>query len=414
MKHIYTSIDIGSDTIKIVVCELFKNKLNLLAASSVKSKGIKKGLITDTLAAKDSLQIALKEVEDMLGIKLNKVIATIPSYFSTFTMIKGAIKLELNEEETIQGNEVVKVLQSAMHNKVMPNDEMITTIPIDFQVDDKVVRDPKGLKGATLLTRAIMATTPKKNVYSVVGLLNSVGLDVIDISLTGIGDSYAFKKKEMDEQMGAIINIGHETTTVSIYNKGVIVKNSVLQYGGKNVDHDISYIYKISQDDAVKMKEKFSLAHKNYASVNDFYEVETLTKEKIKVNQFEVSEVAMSRLEEILELSKKEVQILSKRDVDYVIITGGTSNVTNLQLLAEDVFGKKVSVGSMKVVGVRNNKYSSALGNIVYFINKLKLKGKDYTMMDKEEINELSSPKRGFQVSNESMLGKVFGYFFNE
>ena len=53
MKHIYTSIDIGSDTIKIVVCELYQNKLNLLAASSFKSKGIKKGLITDVELAKE-------------------------------------------------------------------------------------------------------------------------------------------------------------------------------------------------------------------------------------------------------------------------------------------------------------------------------------------------------------------------
>ena len=37
MRHIYTSVDIGSDTIKIVVCELFNKKLNLLAASSIKS-----------------------------------------------------------------------------------------------------------------------------------------------------------------------------------------------------------------------------------------------------------------------------------------------------------------------------------------------------------------------------------------
>ena len=36
MKHIYTSLDIGSDTIKVVVCELHQNKLNLLAASSFK------------------------------------------------------------------------------------------------------------------------------------------------------------------------------------------------------------------------------------------------------------------------------------------------------------------------------------------------------------------------------------------
>ena len=45
MKHIYTSLDIGSDSIKTVVCELYQNKLNLLASSSYQSKGIKKGFI---------------------------------------------------------------------------------------------------------------------------------------------------------------------------------------------------------------------------------------------------------------------------------------------------------------------------------------------------------------------------------
>ena len=45
MKKIYTSIDIGSYSIKIIVGEYFDNKLNLLAASCVSSKGIKKGLI---------------------------------------------------------------------------------------------------------------------------------------------------------------------------------------------------------------------------------------------------------------------------------------------------------------------------------------------------------------------------------
>ena len=45
MRRIIASLDIGSDTIKLVVCELYNNKLHLLAASSVKSKGIKKGII---------------------------------------------------------------------------------------------------------------------------------------------------------------------------------------------------------------------------------------------------------------------------------------------------------------------------------------------------------------------------------
>ena len=59
MKHIYTSVDLGTDSIKVVVCELYKNKLNLLAASSEKSEGIKKGLITDVEKAKASLKKAI-------------------------------------------------------------------------------------------------------------------------------------------------------------------------------------------------------------------------------------------------------------------------------------------------------------------------------------------------------------------
>lgn len=42
MRHIYTSVDIGSDTIKIVVCELYHGRYNLLATTSTKSSGIKK------------------------------------------------------------------------------------------------------------------------------------------------------------------------------------------------------------------------------------------------------------------------------------------------------------------------------------------------------------------------------------
>jgi len=412
VKHIYTSIDIGSDTIKVVVCELFKNKLSLLAASSVKSEGIKKGLITDVNGALKSVKKAITEVESMLGVKVDKVIATVPSYMANFTMVKGKIDLSLTEGETIQGNEIVKVLQKASSNKLMSNEEMITLIPIDFMVDDKLFRDPKGKIGKTLSARAIMASTPKKNIYSVASLFNNLGIEIVDISLNGIGDIYAFKKGKMDEQMGAIINIGHEITNISLYNKGVIVKNSILQYGGKNIEHDIAYIYKISDDDALKIKENFALSSKEGASLNDFYEVETTYGEKIKISQSEVSEVVSSRVEEILELSLREIMTLSRREVDYIIITGGTSNLSNLTFNAKKILGDKATIENIKIVGVRNNKYSSALGNIVYFINKLKLQGKNYTMMDKDEVDDLSSPKRNSGNTNETMLGKVFGYFF--
>lgn len=415
MKHIYSSVDIGSDTIKVVVCELYKGKLNLLAASSVKSNGIKKGLITDFEAASISAKKAFNEVESMLGIKIKKVVASIPSYFAEFLVVKGNVKIS-NEDGVITGDDVIAVLQDAMKEKLMSGKEMVTMLPIDFTIDDKDgIKDPKGLVGSNLSARAIMATTPKKNIYSVVSLMDNIGIEIVDISLNPIGVGYAFRSKEMESQIGVIIDIGSETTTVSLYNKGIIVKCSIIAMGSKNIDNDLAYIYKIDLGQARKIKENFALAHKKYASASEMYEIK-IEDEAFKINQFEASEIAMSRIEEILTLARKEISILTNRKVDYVIITGGASNMAHFDYIAEDIFGKDVIIGNIKLVGVRNNKYSACIGNIVYFINKLKLKGKNYTMVSSSDMEELENPKKGIinNISNESMLGKVFGYFFGE
>ena len=45
MKKIYTGIDLGSFSIKIVVCEVVNNKFHVLAASNTRCKGIKMVLL---------------------------------------------------------------------------------------------------------------------------------------------------------------------------------------------------------------------------------------------------------------------------------------------------------------------------------------------------------------------------------
>ena len=45
----------------------------------------------------------------------------------------------------------------------------------------------------------------------------------------------------------------------------------------------------------------------------------------------------------------------------------------------------------------------------------MKLKGKIQSMISKSDMEQLASMKDGIlTVSEESMLGKVFGYFFSE
>ena len=404
MRHIYTSIDIGTDTTKVVVTELYKGKLNLLAASSTKSDGIKKGLITDVNLASSSLKNAISEVEEMLGFKIKKVLVNIPSYFADFSKIEGEIKID---DSIINGSHISKVLEVALKNSSFSK-EIVSIIPIDFSIDGQSgIKDPKGLMGDKLHVRAVVSLVPKKNIYSVVSLIDNIGLEVVDISLNGIGDVNAFKNKEIDSKLGAIVNIGYETTNVSIYNKGIIIKNSIIGMGGKNIDNDLSYMYKIDLDEANKVKEKFALAHKKFSNKLEFYNIS----DNLRINQYEVSDIVMSRIEEILSLTRKEINLLANRKMDYVIVTGGVSNMEGFNSVAEEVFGNEVIIGNVNIIGIRNNKYSSAIGNVVYYINRLKLLGIDDTMVDED----LYLSRKGLlNVTEETMLGKVFGYFFGD
>lgn len=409
MKHIYASLDIGSDSIKIAVCELYQNKLNLLAATSVKSEGIKRGLIADFDLASAAINEAFKNISEMAGFKVDKVIASVPSYMAEYNIVKGSIDIDINNP--ITHSDVMKSLEKAITSKKLEGREMVTVLPIDFKINDEIViKNPVGHKGRKLSTRAVLVTVPKKNVYSVLTLLEKINIEVVDISINNIGDMYAFKNKNFDNMISAIINIGSDVTSLSLYSKNVIVKSSMINVGAKLVDEEISNSYKTDISVAKKLKYKFAIASKKNASSSDFIECKNINGEKIKIKQSEISEIVEYKVKDILISTKNELNNLTSKKIDYIIITGGMSNMTAFEQAAYDIFDKNINIGSIKMIGIRDNKYSSVVGNIVYFINKLKLKGQDYTMIDDGE----SSVDSYTRSTPDSALNKIFGYFFND
>lgn len=407
MRYIYTCVDIGSDTIKVVVCELYHGRYNLLSASCVPSKGIKKGLVTDVEEAKKCLKTAFSKVEEMLGFKINKTIAIIPSYYSDFKMIKGEVDVLT---ENIMSTDIVNVFQQSMKGQQLETKEMLTIMPIDFKLDNEITKEPLGKISKKLAARSIMVSTPKKNIYSVINILNSIGIDVVDISLGCIGDIYALKNEEVDKELCAVVNIGAEKTEVSLYNKGIAIKHNIINMGSKNVDNDISYMYKLDNNVSKNLKETFALAHKNSASLNETREVRNKKGDLIKINQYEISEIVSSRLEELLISINVELNNLSTYKPKEIFITGGITNMTNFEQICREKLGKCVIIGNVNIIGLRNNKFSSSFGNIVYFVKKLKLKGKNYSMISSEEI--LTNPKKN--TSQDSILNKFVEYFFGE
>ena len=106
--------------------------------------------------------------------------------------------------------------------------------------------------------------------------------------------------------------------------------------------------------------------------------------------------------------------ILTDKKMEYVIATGGVSNMEYFEYVMNDIFGPIASVGNINLIGLRNNIYSTALGNMIFYINKQNMQGIKSTMIDLEDIDNLSSTKKNLVVSTETMIGKVFEHFFGE
>ncbi len=381
---IYSSIDIGSDTIKIVVAKITDTSFDVLASSATRAVGIKKGMIIDKDLAIKSITIALDEIEKKLGFRIDKAIINVPLYDSHVDIYNG---LSYSEGK-ISGDDVITCFKSSV-STIDIDKEVVTVFPIDFLIDDeKRVLDPKGMEGNKLESRMLISTVPKENVYDFLEVLRECNVEVIDLSFGVINDFYNMKDNpDLLKHSGAVIDMGNDKIEIAIFNKGLMVDGVVVTNGSKLLDHDIGYIYHLDKTTSRELKESLAMASSQYADASETIEYTSVEGEKIVVNQLEVSQIVEARLEELLKNVKKILNDLTNREISYIIITGGVTNLPGFDYLIRDIFGDIASSINMSTIGVRNNVYTSSVGMIKYYYDKLLIRGIDYTMYEDIEKN---------------------------
>ena len=411
MSDIYAGIDLGSDSVKIIVCEKIDQKYHVLACTSKPSSGIKNGFISDMKSAVSSCKSAIKEASEMLGMKITKVIACVPPENCTMDIVIGEADIEDNEN--ITGADVSNVIASALKNVDFDSEELVTAMPINFNIDDESsVSDPKGMKGKHMNARVVVSTTPKEPLYKMLEVLKLAGLETIDICYSSYGDYYSIKDSKYDELVGAVINIGEESTNISIFNRGIQIKNGFIPMGSKNVDKDLTYVYKCKLSDSRLMKEKFAVAVASYADVSEEWTLKVDSEASKEVNQLSVSKVVEARVRELLEVAKNEIKNLTNREIRYIIITGGLSEMAGFQYLVEQEFGFIAKICNLNEMGIRHNRFSSCYGVIQYFHDKLDLRGKTYNMFSDEDVEKIQ--KVDASEITDIINNKVLGHFFGD
>ena len=412
MRRILSSIDLGSNSIKLIVAEIYNDKINILCALSETSKGIKNGLIISEEDVIYTIRKILNKAEDILGLRLKKIVCSVPEYDVVFSEGIG-INTITNEDKIVTKKDISRLLKTCAYNKVKDDYELINIIPIEYKLDDQVVSDPVGMYGDKIKLKSIIVSAPKENTYSFIKVLEKSGLDIVDITIGSLADYALFKNDFIDSNNGIIINMGAGKTTISAFYKGILVNESIIVDAGNSIDNDISFMYKTKIEDSKKLKERLSLASTKLANPKESTDIINKLGEKTLINQYELTEIVNARLEEILKKAKNKINHLTKKEISYIIITGGLTEIKDFNILAEEIFGKNVTFGNVNIIGARDNKFSTSIGLIKSFSNKLDKKDKDFSIFDNEELEILSSSNKSINVASDSIIGKVFGYFFD-
>lgn len=405
----YTSVDLGSHSIKIVVAEKIGDKFYVLASTKVRSLGIKKGLIKDKDLVIQSLKTAISNINNDLGIEINKVLLNFPLFYTSTTIESS----EIDVSGMITGESVRDVINKCVLENIDKSKEVLYLEPIVFDLDDDLqVIDPKGLTTTRLGVRLAVSVIDKKFLYEYLSIFNELGIDVIDITYGVVSDYFNNKNKDINSKLGVLVNFGYGKCEIGIFNKSILLKGSILPIGSNKIDKDISYIYKIDKKTAIDLKEKLAVASSKYADKNDIVEVNNINGEKININQYEISQIVEARLLEMIKSVKNEINNLTNREISYIIISGGITNLVGFPYIIDSEFNCDKIITNMTNLGTRDNMYSTSFGFVKYFDYKMKFRNIDYSMFSVEEKNELTTKKKKTS-REESLIHKFSNYLKN-
>lgn len=408
--QLITSLDVGNEEIKVIVASAFNNKCNVLASTSIRSSGIKKNTIYNEKKLRDSIKLAIAKTEEKIGMKIREIILLIPSNTAKMTIETGLVDIKDN---IVRGSDIKRALADAKKDTFDDTRELVSVLPISFTVDDNIsVSNPIGEEGNKLFVKAVVSTSLKSEIYPLISIVSSLGISIVDIVHKSQADYYTVSNNSLDRKLGCVINLGGDVTTVSIFNKGIMIKNSYIPLGSSSVDKDISFVYKVDIKTARHLKETFALAVPRYADKYDSVDVVTLENKSITVTQSEISKVIESRLNEILKLAKNEINRLTKREISYIIVVGGISELAGFNYIVEDVLSRNASCLDMQQMGARHNKYTSAFGAIKYFYKKCLLTEEDISMFPQDVIETFLSPKKR-NAGSENIVSKFLHHFYD-
>ncbi|EGQ21322.1 cell division protein FtsA [Prevotella pallens] len=328
MAEFIVAIELGSSKITGIA-----GKKNLDGSISVNavvkedaSQCIRKGVVYNIDKTGQCLTNIINKLKKQLKHEITHVYVGVGG--QSIRSVKNVIVKELPAGTIISSN-MINELMDANRNMSYPDQEILDAATQEYKVDNQDAIDPVGIKANHLEGNFLNILWRKSFYDNLNSCFEKAGIAIAEMYLAPLALADSILTDNEKRGGCVLVDLGAETTTVSVYYKSILRHLVVLPLGGANITKDIASLH-IEEKDAEKLKLTYGSAYTNDEDIDDKHSY-TISNDS-SIESRKLVDIIESRVEEIIKNVIYQIPSeYANKLLGGFILTGGGSNMKNIE-----------------------------------------------------------------------------------
>jgi len=328
-KEFIVAIELGSSKMTgIAGKKNLDGSIQVLACVKEDSSAfIRKGVVYNIDKTAQCLTSIITKLQKQLKTTITQVYVGVGG--QSIRSIRNVIAKDLPGENLVT-QEMVVELMDANRNVVYPDQEILDAAVQEYKVDSQFQLDPVGIQCSRIEGNFLNILQRKTFYKNLNKCFEAAGVNIAELYLAplALADSVL---TETEKRSGcALVDMGADTTTVSVYYRNILRHLAVIPLGTNNIVKDIASL-QMEESDAEKMMLKHAVAYTENSDIDNNMKYSIDPDRQVEARKF--IEIVEGRLEEII------ANIWCQVPEDYcdkllggIILTGGGSNLRDIEV----------------------------------------------------------------------------------
>jgi cell division protein FtsA len=290
------------------------------------SSFIRKGVVYNIDKTAQSLTNIVNRLQKQLKTTITQVYVGVAG--QSIRSIHNVIAKDLPAETVVTQDMVIELMDSN-RNVNYTDQEILDAAVQEYKVDAQYQLDPVGIACEHIEGNFLNILQRKTFYKNLNKCFETAGIAIAEMLNAPLALAEAVLTEAERRSGCALIDIGSDTTTVSVYSKNILRHLAVIPLGGANITKDIASL-QMEESDAENMKLKYATAYTDNNDIDNNLKYSIDQDRQVESRRF--IEIVEGRLEEIVENAWYQVPSeYYDKLLGGIILTGGGANLKNIE-----------------------------------------------------------------------------------